>query len=414
VAGGSVNGVQALHAHAGRAGGAWQDLGLMTGGDRWYPTCTSLPDGRLLISSGSQDGGGPTISAYTCAAEKSVNATLEIYDPAGGPTQLFPALMFAGPNLYNLYPFCFVLPSGKVMIHLHNLTYFFDPATGQFDDIELMTVSPHGRTYPAQGSAVLLPLLPDSAPAYAARVMLFGGAGVSCPIPASAATPATASCEILDLSAADPAWQIAPSMLQPRVMPDAVLLPDGTVLVMNGSSTGVADNGLNPVFATDLYDPTTNTWTALHPFRVPRLYHSTALLLPDGRVLSAGKDKDNNPDPFKYSEYRVEVFSPPYLFRGPRPIVTAAPGVIGYGAPFVVQTPQAATIARAALLRPGAVTHSFNHNQRYVGLTIAGTTAGSVTLQAPPNSAVAPPGYYLLFLLNDQGVPSVAPFIQLQ
>jgi hypothetical protein len=412
VAGGSINGVQSLQAFTpADDGGAWQDLGLMTG-DRWYPTCTSLPDGRVLITAGSMEGGGPTISAYTCAPEKPVNATYEIYDPASGVVGPFPAAMFQGENLYNLYPFVFVLPSGKALIHFHNRSFILDPATNQFDDVMLTTVSPHGRTYPAQGSAVLLPLLPTSDPPYAARAMLFGGAGVSCPILASAATPATATCEILDLSAPDPAWQSAPPMFHPRVMPDAVLLPDGTVLVTNGSSTGVADNGLNPVFATDLYDPTLDAWSPMRSMKVPRLYHSVALLLPDGRVLVGGKDKDNNPAPFKWSEYRVEIFSPPYLFRGPRPTILAAPATVDHDALFTVATPNAAAIASAALIRPGAVTHSFNHSQRFVGLTITTRTGNSVTLKAPPDANIAPPGHYMLFLLDGLGVPSVAAFIQ--
>jgi hypothetical protein len=200
-------------------------------------------------------------------------------------------------------------------------------------------------------------------------------------------------------------------MLHPRVMPDVVLLPDATVLVMNGSSTGVADDGITPVFGADLYDPATGSWAAMRPMRVPRLYHSTALLLPDGRVLTAGKDEEFNPDPFKYSEYRIEIFSPPYLFRGLRPAITNAPGSITYGASFAVQTPNGAAISAAALIRPGAVTHSFNANQRYVGLSIISHTAGSVTLQAPPTSTIAPPGHYMLFLLNNAGVPSVGHFL---
>ena len=381
-------------------------------GDRWYPTCTSLPDGRVMITSGSMEGGGPTISAYNCALQKPVNPTYEIYDPASGVAGPFPAPMFQGENLYNLYPFIFVLPSGKALIHFHERTFLLDLATNQFDDVMLTTVSPHGRTYPAQGSAALLPLLPTSSPPYAARAMVFGGAGVSCPIISSADTPATATCEILDLSAPDPAWQSAPPMLHPRVMPDAVLLPDGTVLVTNGSSTGVADNGLNPVFATDLYDPVLDVWSPMRAMKVPRLYHSVALLLPDGRVLAGGKDKDNNPTPFKWSEYRVEIFSPPYLFRGPRPTILSAPATVDHNALFTVVTPDAAAIATASLIRPGAVTHSFNHSQRFVGLTITARTGNSVTLKAPPDANIAPPGHYMLFLLNGLGVPSVAVFIQ--
>ena len=96
-------------------------------------------------------------------------------------------------------------------------------------------------------------------------------------------------------------------MSQPRVMPDSVLLPTGKVLVMNGSSTGKADAGANPVYAVELYDPDGDTWTSMASMAVPRLYHSTALLLPDGRVMTAGSDSAWNPDPFHSSELRVEI-----------------------------------------------------------------------------------------------------------
>jgi hypothetical protein len=414
VAGGSINGVQSLHSFTPTAtGGSWQDLGLMVGGDRWYPTCTVLANGKVLISSGSKDGGGPTISAYTCQLEKAVNATYELFDPPTGQSTLHPALFFEGANLYNLYPFVYQLPSGKVLLHFDSRSYFLDPITHQLDDTMLLTVSSHARTYPAQGTSVMLPLLPSSSPAYTARIMIIGGAGVSCPMPSSADTPADASCELLDLSQPTPQWELVAPMHHPRVMPDSVLLPDGTVFVVNGSSTGVADNGLHPVYAAELYNPITNSWTLLKSMRVPRLYHSIALLLPDGRVLVAGKDRDNNPLPFKWSEYRVEVFSPPYLFKGPRPTITRAPAEIGFGKTFSVRTTDPAIIDRAILIRPGAVTHSFNHNQRAIGLAITSRTSVSVRLKAPPSGLIAPPGYYMLFLIGADGVPSVASFVKL-
>lgn len=412
VAGGSINGVQSLHLFTPTAnGGSWQDAGLMIGGDRWYATCTSLPDGRVAIMSGSKEGGGPTISAYTCQLEKPVNATFELYDPLTGNQTLHPAPMFVGDNLYNLYPWNFVLPDGRLFVHFHNRSFLLNLATNQWDDIILTTVSPHGRTYPAQGTAVLLPLRPQED--YTARIMIMGGAGVSCPLPSSADLPADPSCEIIDLSQPEPAWQSAAPLPIGRVMPDSVLLPNGTVLVVNGSSTGVADNGLHPVFSADLYDPVTNTWTPLHHLRVPRLYHSTALLLPDGRVMTAGKDRDNNPLPFKWSEYRVEIFSPPYLFRGPRPVILTAPATLDYGATFKVKSTTPAAITSAVLIRPGAVTHSFNHNQRLIELEITGRTSQQLTLTAPPNAFVAPPGYYMLFLVTAAGVPSVAKFVHI-
>ena len=147
--------------------------------------------------------------------------------------------------------------------------------------------------------------------------------------------------------------------------------------------------------------------------RVPRLYHSTAILLADGRVMTAGNDHDYNMPPFNYAELRLELFSPSYLLRGPRPVITNAPAQIAYASAFTVRTPEATSIASAALLRPGAVTHSLNMDQRYVGLAIQSRTAQSLTLKAPPDGYVAPPGYYMLFLVNGAGVPSVGRFVRL-
>ena len=195
-------------------------------------------------------------------------------------------------------------------------------------------------------------------------------------------------------------------------MPDAVLLPDGKVLVMNGSSTGFADNGANPVFETEMYDPVANAWTQMASMTVPRLYHSTALLLPDGRVLTAGSDSMWNPGPFHVNQLRVELFSPPYLFAGPRPQLTAAPTQVTWGQNFDVGSPQAASIDAVSFMRCGSATHSFNSDQRMVGLDIGARTANSLTLKAPPDGFVAPPGYYMLFLLSN-GVPSMARFVRL-
>jgi hypothetical protein len=201
-------------------------------------------------------------------------------------------------------------------------------------------------------------------------------------------------------------------MHQGRVMPDSVLLPDGTVLVVNGSSTGWADNGANPVYEADLYNPWRDEWTTLCPMTVPRLYHATALLLPDGRVMTAGTDSLFNPDPFHHSELRVEIFSPPYLYQGTRPVISNAPEEIWYGKEFVIYSPQADKINYVCLLRCGSVTHSFNSDQRYVGLRILNSSNESLKILAPPNGYVAPPGWYLLFILNKASPPSIAKFVR--
>jgi hypothetical protein len=120
-----------------------------------------------------------------------------------------------------------------------------------------------------------------------------------------------------------------------------------------------------------------------------------------------GADFGNVPN-----EMTAEFFSPPYLFKGPRPVISQAPSQIHYGAAFFVATPDAASIAKAVLIRTGAVTHFFDQNTRYVPVTFQ-PASGGLTLTAPANGFDAPPGYYMLFLVNNSGVPSIAPFVQL-
>ena len=203
-------------------------------------------------------------------------------------------------------------------------------------------------------------------------------------------------------------------MAEARVMPDSVLLPDGTVLVSNGSSSGFADMGAAPVFATEVFDPRSSTWSTLGSMRIPRLYHAVALLLPDARVLTAGTDGEFNPHPFHTSNYRVEIFSPPYLFRGPRPRILGHQVQLTYGEPILVQTPDANAVGSACLIRNGAVTHSFNHDQRLVGLEITGRSSSLLTVEAPPRANLAPPGWYMLFLVSHEGVPSEASFVRIR
>ena len=202
-------------------------------------------------------------------------------------------------------------------------------------------------------------------------------------------------------------------MTAPRVMADALLLPDGTVAVVGGSSTGRADFAVKPVLAVELFDPVAETWSALCRLQVPRSYHATALLLPDARVLIMGKDGLFNTEPYNYPEHRVELFSPPYLFRGHRPTILAAPPQVIYDTSFDIETTDAADIASVVLLRAGAATHSFNMDQRHIGLVINTRAPNQLTVTSPPNSNLAPPGFYMLFLVNTAGVPSVAEFLQL-
>jgi hypothetical protein len=224
------------------------------------------------------------------------------------------------------------------------------------------------------------------------RVLAIGGSDGGLP---------TGSTEIIDFDDPVPAWRPSGSMAERRQHLNAVLLPDGTVLAMGGARA--ADFYNDPAYPSELYDPDTETWTTMDSAFAPRAYHSTAVLLPDGRVLSAGQTRGN-------LQTTGEVFSPPYLFAGPRPVIDAAPPAIGYGGTFVVDTADAAAVDEVTLIRASTVTHGVNFDQRSVPLSF-GAGVDSLTVDEPASNLDAPPGWYMLFVL-DGGVPSVAAWVQ--
>ena len=288
-----------------------------------------------------------------------------------------------------------LLPNGTVFYSgWSTQSRTFNPATNTWSGVIATTNYGGSRTY---GSSVLLPLTPANG--YKPRVMIFGGGN-----------PSTATTEIIDLSAATPAWVFGPSMSQPRIEMDATLLPNGKVLAVGGSLND-EDTGTASLQA-DLYDSVTNTMGSAGSNAVPRLYHSVSLLLPDATVWIAG----GNPQRGSF-EPSVEIYTPPYLFKpdgtpATRPTLTSvSPTVIGYGTAFQVTTPDAANIASVVLMKNGAVTHAFDMDQRMVGLTFS-AGSGVLNVTGPPNGNTAPPGYYMLFLINTAGAPSVAQFVR--
>jgi hypothetical protein len=193
-------------------------------------------------------------------------------------------------------------------------------------------------------------------------------------------------------------------MTYARYNENLVLLADGTALAVGGG--GGSGQYASPVFPPELYNPTTGQWSVLASQAIQRTYHSTALLLPDGRVLSTGSDNGAT------TELTYEIFSPPYLFKGPRPRIRSAPTSLAYNATLNISTPDASTITRVALVRPAATTHADDFDQRYVDLTFT-LGQGTIRATAPANGSIAPPGYYMLVMVNSSGVPSVMPFLHL-
>ena len=356
------------------ATGVFTDLQNMTHG-RWYPTVTTLGDGRVMTFSGLSETG-------------STNTAVEIYTVGTGWSQEY-AAGWTPP----LYPRMHLLPDGTVLYSGSGTgSRIFNPTTKAWSGVAATTNYSGTRTY---GTSVLLPLKASNG--YKGRVMIFGGGN-----------PATNTTEILDTSVSPLQWQWGPSMSQPRIEMNATILPNGKVLATGGSTKD--EDAATASLNADLYDPNTNTFTPAGANLYPRLYHSNALLLPDATVLLLG----GNPARGTY-ENRMEVYSPAYLFNADgsaavRPAIAVNPGGISYGTPFQIQTPDAADIASVVLIRPGAPTHAFDMEQRLIELSFT-TGGGVLTATAPPNGNIAPPGYYMLFILNSAGVPSMASFV---
>lgn len=257
-----------------------------------------------------------------------------------------------------------------------------------------------------QSASVLLP------PAQDQKVVILGGG-------TEGSTDATTSVDIIDFRAAKPAFMAAAPMNLPRLHLNAVLMPDHTVFVSGGARKREG-GGLQAavILQSEIYDPATNTWKIAATAQVPRLYHSIALLLPDGRVVAAGGNPDRGkqvgwepPDPNE--ELRLEVYNPPYLFKGPRPVIAAAPTEWKYGQTFAIQSQQTGNIRWASLIKNGVTTHSFNTGQRLVDLVIVSQAGGVIQATVTNEPNIAPPGWYMLFITNTSGVPSVAKWVHL-
>jgi uncharacterized membrane protein len=343
---------------------------------RWYPTLLSLGDGRVMVFSGLKETGG-------------TNTAVEFYSADSGWSAQFTA-----PFTPDLYPRLHLLPNGKVFYSGSQTTSkLFDPSTNTWNTSVAKTNYSGTRTY---GTSVLLPLRPGNN--YDPQVMIMGGGN-----------PATNTTEIIDMGALTPAWQSGPNMSQPRIEMNAVILPNGRVLALGGSTNDEDKNTAS--LNADLYDPVSNTFSSAGANTYPRLYHSVALLLPDATVWVAG----GNPSRGSYEQH-MELYKPAYLFNADgslaaRPSITSAPSAVGFGETFTVASPDAANISSVVLVRNGSVTHAFGMDQREVGLAFTEGN-GTLSVTAPPNGNVAPPGYYMLFILNQSGVPSVASFVQ--
>ncbi|MBA3318170.1 MAG: DUF1929 domain-containing protein [Gemmatimonadales bacterium] len=352
-------------------GGIWQATGSMTY-PRWYPTLVTLENGDVVALSGNRAPGQ--------------NASI----PERWNGSSWTALSGADLEL-RLYPAAFVEPkNGDVFVAGEETVMMLDPD----GDGSWSPGPPRLTTTRNYGSAVML----DS------KLLYAGGGGRICP------TTPERSAEIIDLADPSPAWAPTGSMSVARRQTNLTILADGKALMTGGTSACGFTSEAGAVFSAEMWDPATGQWSTLASAGVVRVYHSTTALLPDGRVLATGGG-----DGAGATQQRTyEIFSPPYLFKGPRPTYDLATTSMRYGQPFTVATPNAAAISKVTLIRLASSTHAFDMSQRLNTLAFTAAADGqSLTLTPPAAGRIAPPGPYLLFILNEQGVPSVAQTVLL-
>jgi galactose oxidase len=374
------------------AANTWTPTTVMNDG-RWYPTAIAMPSGSVLVLSGS-------------FFDPTQNLVVNNVIPQIWSKGDFTSIASIPGAAFDLFPRMHVASTGILYMTSLVQTWSLDVSgTGTWTALPNV-LRPNG--------------LCDYAPSvlYDVDKVLFVGGG----------NPPTPDAETIDVSQAQLAWRATDPMNFPRRQHNATILPDGTVLVTGGTrgggapGTAEAFNNLDPgqsVHIAELWDPKTGHWTMLAAEKTDRCYHSTAVLLPDGRVLSAGSGEfilnegtpqqvANNPQD---THYDAQVLSPPYLFKGPQPQITSAPDSVQYGDTFEIGTAQPEQIVTISLIRLSSVTHSFNAGQR-INFLPSQVVGGTLTATAPPNANVCPPGHYMLFIVNLEGVPSVAKIIQ--
>jgi hypothetical protein len=349
---------------------------------RFYPSSLVLGNGDVLALAGTNDTNGDSVlTPEVWQANSSVSTT----DPLR-----FRHLTNAGFD-QDYYPMAYQGTNGKVFnLGPQKTMGWLDPnGSGSWQSTgDRIDPAIGSRTY---GNGVMY----DNG-----KIVLIGGAD-----------PPTATALKIDITGFTPNTTQVGSMAFARRQHNATVLPDGTVLVTGGTSSAGFNDPTNAVFAAELWNPTTGQFKTLSSAKVPRVYHSIAALLPDGRVLSSGGSGSGAP---VYAN--GEIFSPPYLFNNDgtpaaRTSITNAPGNIGYGSSFSVST-DSEDVGRFSLIRLSSVTHSTNFDQRFINMPFNRNGTQS-TMTAPANGNLAPPGYYLLFALNAKGVPSVGKILKL-
>ena len=399
-------------------GQSWSEPGNKLASARWYATAQTMPDGSIFVASGSLNGLDPTVLANN-------NPTYEVLSPGAITRGANIEMEILEKNQpYYMYPFVHLLSDGTLFVFVSKASQIFHVGSNTVVK-ELPDLPGDYRTYPNTGGSVLLPL--SSKNNWAPDIIICGGGAYQ-----DITSPTDPSCGRIQPLSTNPKWELD-SMPEGRGMVEGTLLPDGTVVWLNGGSRGAQGFGLanTPALEALLYDPAKplgQRFSTLARSDIPRLYHSVALLLLDGTIMVAGSNPiempqlqpdDTNP---YVTEWRVENYVPPYLQgdkanQRPTNIVIKNKTLRADGSQMIITfiPPHGSDNVKVVLYHGGFVTHSVHMGHRMLNLDITksakGGPAQTLYVNGPPNHNVAPPGPYVVYVLVD-GVPGVGQFVQ--
>ena len=402
-------------------GQPWSEPGNKLASARWYASAQTLPDGTIFVASGSLNGLDPTVASNN-------NPTYEILSNQGISDGVnVPMDILAKNQPYYMYPFLHLLNDGNLFVFVSKSAEIFNVASNS--TIKTFPDLPGDyRTYPNTGGSVLLPL--SSANNWAPDIIICGGGAYQ-----DITSPTDPSCGRIQPLSTNAAWELD-SMPEGRGMVEGTLLPDGTVIFLNGCNRGAQGFGLasNPTYESLIYTPTAALgarWATGATSTIARLYHSVAVLLLDGTLMVAGSNPvqqpvltpvpNQVPSEDYVTEFRVEIYTPPYLQgananRRPTNVVLSSLALTAKSTTFTIKftAPTGAKAVQVALYHGGFVTHSLHMNHRMAYLDnqgfVAGATGQTLTVTMPPNSNVAPPGPYVVYVVVD-GVPAIGQFV---
>ncbi len=334
---------------------------------RWYPTATTLGNGDVLVIAGTNENG------QTVMVPEVWNGTN--WRRLTGASRSVP-----------YFPRDFLAPNGQVFYagEMQQTSYLNPVGTGSWT-----YVADRVRADRYYGAAVM----------YRPGKVLYAGGG----------DPPTATAEVIDLNAGSPQWTATGSMVNARQQLNLTMLPDGRVLATGGTSAAGFSNPAGGVHDAEVWDPATGHWNTWSANAVTRVYHSGTILLPDGRLVHSGSGDGAG----LVNESDAEIFEPPYLFNGARPTIASVPGVVDHGQTVTLTTPDAADISLVSLVRLNSTTHAHDMNQRWLKVDFT-RNGNDLSLKIPVGRNKAPPGHYMLFILNGAKVPSVARIVRIR